>query len=98
MKLTTYPHLVPRLRTHEAIPPLPQYVFTAWYLIKGYVFIDRYFVKDRENLTFILTYINIIDTRLAAKYGRLGVCTVTGPSPIALDAPPRESERRELSS
>jgi hypothetical protein len=28
-------HLVPRLRMRAAIPPLPQYVFTAWCLVKG---------------------------------------------------------------
>jgi len=34
VKLTTYVHLAPRLRTREAIPPLPQYVFMALYLVK----------------------------------------------------------------
>jgi hypothetical protein len=27
-------HLVPRLRMRGAIPPLPQYFFTAWRLVK----------------------------------------------------------------
>jgi len=27
-------HQVLRLRIHRAIPPLPQYVFMAWYLTK----------------------------------------------------------------
>jgi len=31
VKLTT---VVPRLRMHGAIPPLFQYVFMAWYLVK----------------------------------------------------------------
>jgi hypothetical protein len=34
VKLTTHLHLVPRLRTRGAIPPLNQYVFMAWYLVK----------------------------------------------------------------
>jgi hypothetical protein len=36
------PHLVPRLRMHGAIPPLPQ-LFMAWYL-----------VKHKDNFTFTL--------------------------------------------
>jgi len=27
-------HFVMRLRIHRAIPPLPQYIFMEWYLIK----------------------------------------------------------------
>jgi hypothetical protein len=34
MNLTTRLHLVPRLRMLGAIPPLLQYVFMSWYLIK----------------------------------------------------------------
>jgi hypothetical protein len=34
VKLTTYLHLVPRSRMRGAIPPLPQYVFMAWCLVK----------------------------------------------------------------
>jgi hypothetical protein len=34
VKLTTYLHLVPRSRICGAIPPLPQYAFIAWYLVK----------------------------------------------------------------
>jgi hypothetical protein len=41
VKLTTHLHLVPRSRLHGAIPPLPQYVFIAWCL-----------VKHRDNFTF----------------------------------------------
>jgi hypothetical protein len=33
MKLTTHLHLVPRSKNCGAIPPLPQYVFMAWYLV-----------------------------------------------------------------
>jgi len=32
--LTIHLHLVLRLRVRGAIPPLPLYVFMAWYLIK----------------------------------------------------------------
>jgi hypothetical protein len=34
VKVPTHLHLVPRLRMLEDIPPLPQYVFMAWYLFK----------------------------------------------------------------
>jgi hypothetical protein len=34
VKLTTHLHLVPRLIMRGAIPPLPQYVFMAWCLVK----------------------------------------------------------------
>jgi hypothetical protein len=34
VKLTTHLHLVPRSRIRGAIPPLPQYVFMAWWLVK----------------------------------------------------------------
>jgi len=43
MKLTTHLHLAQRLRMCEAIPPLPQYSFMAWCL-----------VKQRDNFTFTL--------------------------------------------
>jgi hypothetical protein len=33
VELTTHLHLVPRLKMRGAIPPLPRYVFMAWYLI-----------------------------------------------------------------
>jgi hypothetical protein len=41
MKLTTHLHLVPRSRMRGSIPPLPQYVFMEWCL-----------VKHRDNFTF----------------------------------------------
>jgi hypothetical protein len=34
VKLTTHLRIVPRLRMHEAEPPLPQYVFTSWSVVK----------------------------------------------------------------
>jgi hypothetical protein len=34
VKLTTHLHLVPRSRMRGVIPPLPQYVFMAWCLVK----------------------------------------------------------------
>jgi hypothetical protein len=34
VKLTTHLHLVPRSKMRRAIPPLPQYVFMAWFLVK----------------------------------------------------------------
>jgi hypothetical protein len=41
VKLTTHLYLVPSHRMRGAIPPLPQYVFMAWCL-----------VKHRDNFTF----------------------------------------------
>jgi hypothetical protein len=34
VKLTTHLYLVPRSRMRGATPPLPQYVFMAWCLVK----------------------------------------------------------------
>jgi len=34
VELTTHLHLVQRSRTRGAIPPLPLYVFIAWWLVK----------------------------------------------------------------
>jgi hypothetical protein len=48
VKLTTHLHLVPRLRKREAIPPLPQYVFMAWCLVKhrgNFIFPRLIFLK-----------------------------------------------------
>jgi len=53
MKLTTHLNLVLRLRTNGAIPPLLQYVFMAWCLIKGYMFMVWDVVKRRGKFTFI---------------------------------------------
>jgi len=41
VKPTTHLHLAPTSRMRRAIPPLPQYVFIAWSL-----------VKHRDNFTF----------------------------------------------
>jgi hypothetical protein len=35
VKLTTHLHLVPRSRMRGAIPPLPQYAFTAWFSVEA---------------------------------------------------------------
>jgi hypothetical protein len=43
VKLTTHLHLMPTSRMSGTIPPLPQYVFMAWCL-----------VKHRDNFTFTL--------------------------------------------
>jgi hypothetical protein len=45
VKLNTHLHLVPKSIMREAIPPLPQYVFMAWFL-----------VKHRDNFTFLTFY------------------------------------------
>jgi len=46
-----YIHLVPTLRMHGTIPPLP-HVFTVWCLNKEHVFIASYLVVQRDNFTF----------------------------------------------
>jgi hypothetical protein len=43
-------HLVPRLRMHGTIHPLPQYVFLAWRLINRFVFM----AWQRIKFTFFL--------------------------------------------
>jgi hypothetical protein len=45
VKLTIHLHLVPRSRMRGAIPPLPQYAFTAWYSVKaeGQLYTITYF-------------------------------------------------------
>jgi hypothetical protein len=48
VKLTTHLHLVPRSRMCGAIPPLPQYVFMAWSL-----------VKHRDSFTFFYLFISM---------------------------------------
>jgi len=46
------PHLVLRLRMRAIIPPLPQYVFMAWCLIKQWIVYSAwYLVKHRDNFT-----------------------------------------------
>jgi hypothetical protein len=45
VKLTTHLHVVPRSRMRGARPPLPQYVFIAWCL-----------VKHRDNFTFTFAF------------------------------------------
>jgi hypothetical protein len=49
--MTTHLHLVPRSRMRGAIPPLPQFVFMAWCL-----------VKHRDNFTFTLTSYAVLFT------------------------------------
>jgi hypothetical protein len=44
-KLTTHLHLPPTLVMRDSIPPLPQYIFMAWCL-----------VKQRNNFTFTLSF------------------------------------------
>jgi hypothetical protein len=62
MKLTTHLHLVPRLRKGGAIPPLPQWIFMVWCL-----------VKYRYNLTFIFpTSINTKTTSFFPLYFHKG--------------------------
>jgi hypothetical protein len=47
VNLTTSTRVL-RLRIRGALPPLPQYNFTAWHLIsEGYVFIAWYLVKHK---------------------------------------------------
>jgi len=45
VNLTTHIHLAPRSIMRGAIPPLPQYFYMAWCL-----------VKHRDNFTFTFTY------------------------------------------
>jgi hypothetical protein len=49
VELTIHLHLVPRLRMPGAIPPLPQYIFMAWCLVKQ---------RDNFIFSFLLTLLN----------------------------------------
>jgi hypothetical protein len=52
VKLTTHLHIMPRSRMHGAIPPLPQYIFMAWCL-----------VKHRDNFTLPFTLLQKRDVK-----------------------------------
>jgi hypothetical protein len=53
VKLTIHLYLVPRSRKRRAIPPIPQYVFMAWCLVKHrenfYFTCGEYSRKYKEN-------------------------------------------------
>jgi hypothetical protein len=52
VKLTTHLHLVPRSKKNGAIPPLPQYAFMAWCLVKkaqGQLYL--YLSLSRDDIT-----------------------------------------------
>jgi len=52
VELTPHLHLVPKLRLRGAIPPLLQYVFMAWCLVKyRIVFVEWYLIKHGKNFT-----------------------------------------------
>jgi len=57
MKLTTQPHLVLRLRMHGAIPPLTQYVFLTWCLIKQWIHLHRVGTLLSTGTTLPLPYL-----------------------------------------
>jgi hypothetical protein len=48
MKMTTYLHLVPRLRMRGNIHPLSQCVFMAWFLIKQWICLHGVVLKLRD--------------------------------------------------
>jgi hypothetical protein len=57
MRLTTHVHLVPRLRMHGVLPPLPDYVFMAWWL-----------VKHRDYFTLPLLYMKSVTFRMPGTF------------------------------
>jgi hypothetical protein len=63
VKLTTHHRLVPRSRMCGAIPPLPQYVFTAWCLVKQrdnfifYLYLNRMFLNRIQFNTMHPVYV-----------------------------------------
>jgi hypothetical protein len=61
VKLTTHLHVMPRSRMRGAIPPLPQYVFMAWCL-----------VKHSDNFTSLPFYVIIIQLEETANIKSLG--------------------------
>jgi hypothetical protein len=52
VRLTTHLHLVPRLRKHGVVPPLPQYVFMVWCVVKHR---DVYLYLSTCGMVFILS-------------------------------------------
>jgi len=58
MKLTTHLHLMPWLRMRGAIRPLPQYSFTAQYLVKH----KNDFTFTRDQLGYTTLYQLGLDT------------------------------------
>jgi hypothetical protein len=67
--------IVPRLWIRRAILPLPQYVFTAWCLNNGYVFMEWYLDKHRESFTFTMVPLKLAMWRdSTAYYGVLKTC------------------------
>jgi hypothetical protein len=65
VKLPTHLHLVPRSRMRGAIPPLPQYAFMVWCLVKH---------KDNFTFTFTFTFYNSSFTLAASN---CPYCTLT---------------------
>jgi len=63
VKLTTHLLIVPRLRMRGPIPPLPQYIFVAWYL-----------VKHRDNFAFSFINVTRKDERVNLYYKRFMAC------------------------
>jgi hypothetical protein len=53
MKLSTHLHVVPRLRMHGAVPPLP-HIFMVWCLITAFIFMVWYFVKYKDNFALLI--------------------------------------------
>jgi len=48
VKLTTYIHLVPRLRMCGAISPLLQYVFMVWFIIEQDIHFVVWFLVEHK--------------------------------------------------
>jgi len=60
VKLTTFFHIVLRLRIHGTVPLLPQYVSMAWYLVKHRVNYECTHnlinIVHEEGLVFLFTW------------------------------------------
>jgi len=53
----SYPSSSAEFENAQSFTSTPQYVFKAWnFLIKGYIFMERYLVKNRYIFTFTFTF------------------------------------------
>jgi hypothetical protein len=93
--VATHLHLVPRLRTSGAVPPLPKYIFMAWCLIKQWMLLCGVVLSymGGQNLPFSFHRLGLLGSRrnelcrhlvglLDGGLGHHEACTYTGQNSI----------------
>jgi hypothetical protein len=68
--MTTHLFLVPRLRMHESVPPLPKYVLMAWCLIKQWIQMEvkRVYVWDNRSSLAVLKFFDTFEVFILKAY------------------------------